>query len=94
MMTCRHHLLAAMSLVIIFLTFLTLPLAAQGTCFTPLPHPPHQGGGKSASAIYGLQAVISKGTPVLGCQSRQLYKRVDYGGRPRLKCMDTTWLGT
>jgi hypothetical protein len=70
MMTSRHHLLATMSLVIIFLTFLTLPLAAQGTCSTPLPHPPHQGGGKSASAIYGLQAVISKGAPVLGCQSK------------------------
>ncbi len=49
---------------------LVRPLSAQGACTAPLPSPPHQGGGKSASTIFGVQAVISYGNPVLGCSQR------------------------
>jgi hypothetical protein len=66
----RRHLAVVMLLTSILLTFVTIPLSAQGTCTSPLPHPPHQGGGKNASTVYALQAVISKGNPVLGCQNQ------------------------
>jgi hypothetical protein len=69
-MKLSHHFWRAMLLVVVLLILLTTSLSAQSTCSSPLPHPPHQGGGKTASTIFGLQAVISKGNPVLGCQSK------------------------
>lgn len=63
---CR--LMVAMSLVIAVLALAILPLSAQGACSTPLPSPPHQGEGRSASTILGVQAVISYGNPVFACQ--------------------------
>ena len=65
---CR--LIVAVSLVIAVAVLPTLPLSAQGACSAPLPSPPHQGGGKSASTIFGVQAVISYSNPVFGCSHR------------------------
>lgn len=68
----QHHryLMVAMCLTIAMLTIWIQPLSAQGACSAPLPSPPHQGGGRSASTIFGVQAVISYGNPILGCSNR------------------------
>jgi hypothetical protein len=63
---CR--LMVATSLVIAVSAIAILPLSAQSTCSAPLPSPPHQGGGRSASTIFGVQAVISYGNPVFACR--------------------------
>ena len=66
----RCYLIVTICLVIVALVFSTHLLSAQGACSAPLPRPPRQGGGRGMATIFGVQAVISFGNPVLGCSHR------------------------